>query len=160
MIFLYNFQDLASEEARSSISFTSFEILMHSESIVLTEFFSSGISILDCSGFSAFAKMTARGDFNSCEADAIKSFWLFNIISVGFNAFFISKWLIILLWRLNIDVFTCLNFHLPRWSTLCYGPCLTDVHWTSSTINRCSTRYNSFFRLADENLFCVKFIDI
>lgn len=67
---------------------------------------------------------------------------------------------IILLWRLNIEVFICLNFHLPRWSTLCYGPCLTDVHWTSSTINRCSTRYNSFFRLADENLFCVKFIDI
>ena len=67
---------------------------------------------------------------------------------------------IILLWRLNIDVFTCLNFHLPRWSTLCYGPCLTDVHWTSSTINRYSTRYNSFFRLADENLFCVKFVDI
>jgi hypothetical protein len=27
-------------------------------------------------------------------------------------------------------------------------------------INRCSTRYNSFFRLADENLFCVKFVDI
>ena len=66
----------------------------------------------------------------------------------------------ILLRRLNIDVFTCLNFHLPRWSTLCYGPCLTDVHRTSSTINRCSTRYNSFFRLADENLFCVKFINI
>ncbi len=65
---------------------------------------------------------------------------------------------IILLRRLNIDVFTCLNFHLPRWSTLCYGPCLTDVHWTSSTINRCSTRYSSIFRLADRNLFCVKFV--
>ena len=64
----------------------------------------------------------------------------------------------ILLRRLNVDVFTCLNFYLLRWSTLRYGPCLTDVHWTSGTINRCSTHYSSIFRLANRNLFCVKFI--
>ena len=68
------------------------------------------------------------------------------------NTFFCSAYVI--LWRLNIDVFACLNFHLPRWSMLCCDPCLTDVHWKSSTINRCSTRYNSFFCLAAENLFC------
>ena len=95
MIFLHNVHDFASEEARSSISLTSFDILMHSLSNILTDFLNSVLSICNCSSFSAFARITASGDFNSCEAEAIKSFWLFNITSVGSNAFFIRKWLII-----------------------------------------------------------------
>ena len=66
--------------------------------------------------------------------------------------------MIFLLRQLNVDVFTCLNFYLLRWSALRCGPCLSDVHWTSSTINRYSTHYSPIFRLADKNLFCVKFI--
>ena len=94
MVFLHNAHDFASEEARSSISLTSFDILIHSLSNILTNFLNSTLSICNCSSFSAFARTTASGDFSSCEAEAIKSFWLFNITSVGFNAFFISKWLI------------------------------------------------------------------
>ena len=82
MIFLHNVHDFASEEARSSISLTSFDILMHSLSNILTDFLNSVLSICNCSSFSAFARITASGDFNSCEAEAIKSFWLYEIIMI------------------------------------------------------------------------------
>ena len=41
MIFLHKVHDFASEEARSSISLTSFDILIHSLSNILTDFLNS-----------------------------------------------------------------------------------------------------------------------
>ena len=42
----------------------------------------------------------------------------------------------------NVDVFTCLNFHLLRCHPMT------------------KPRYAAFLRLADEKIFCVKFVDI
>src|SRR5699024_6583819 len=77
----------ASEDARRSISLTSLDILLHSESIVFKQVCAWGSCISVLWTASTFAKITASGDFNSCEAAATKFFWLCRICSVGSKAF-------------------------------------------------------------------------
>ena len=81
----------ASAEESKSRSCTNLDIRIHSESIISVCCLFSVDRVSSLPIHSAEDRITAKGDFSSCDADAINSFWLCKALSVGFVAVLINN---------------------------------------------------------------------